>query len=118
MIYGTGEIARVVHAVNRELQKVSSDPAVSPPWAEAPDWQRASAIAGVEAIRDGEVTSPESSHKGWCAQKVADGWVYGETKDADARTHPCLVPYSELPSEQQLKDILFTAIVTAMIAVP
>jgi hypothetical protein len=47
------------------------------------------------------------------AEKVAAGWVYGEVKDPDAKppTHPCIVPFEELPPEQQFKDVLFKTIV-------
>jgi len=53
-------------------------------------------------------------HESWCDFKRADGWVFGEVKDAGAKTHPCLVPYAELPEEQKIKDHLFSAIVTAL----
>jgi hypothetical protein len=35
-------------------------------------------------------------------------------KDPDAKTHPCILPYHELPLEQRLKDSLFMAIVHAL----
>jgi hypothetical protein len=37
-------------------------------------------------------------------------------KNADATppTHPCLVPYAQLPAEQQRKDALFQAVVAAL----
>lgn len=47
-------------------------------------------------------------------EKVNDGWVYGEVKDADKKTHPCIVPYNELPEFQKKKDHLFIAIVKAL----
>jgi hypothetical protein len=31
-------------------------------------------------------------------------------KDPEAKTHPCLVPYDDLPEYQQLKDRVFLAI--------
>jgi hypothetical protein len=43
-----------------------------------------------------------------------EGWVYGETKDPVAKTHPCLVAYNDLPIEQQVKDHLFRAVVKAL----
>ena len=46
--------------------------------------------------------------------KVKDGWVYGEVKDTIAKTHPCLVPFEQLPEFQQKKDKLFRAIVNAL----
>ena len=48
------------------------------------------------------------------AQKVADGWTHGEVKDVEAKTHPCLVPFSALPVEQQAKDFIFRAVVHAL----
>lgn len=47
-------------------------------------------------------------------EKVDAGWVFGEIKDADAKTHPCIVPYDELPEFQKKKDHLFIAIVKAL----
>lgn len=34
------------------------------------------------------------------ANKIADGWKYGEAKDPEAKTHPCLVPFDKLPEFQ------------------
>ncbi|NJP27092.1 hypothetical protein FLW53_23405 [Microbispora sp. SCL1-1] len=106
------DVARICHEANRALQLATGDPAPSPAWDEAPEWQRASAIAGVEEARGG--ATPEELHEAWCEAKWATGWTYGEAKDDEAKTHPCLVPYADLPSEQRAKDELFRAIVTAL----
>lgn len=108
------QIAAVAHDANRRLQILQGDPAPSPEWLDAPDWQRESAIDGVQAAIDG--ATPRQLHESWCAFKVADGWTFGPVKDADAKTHPCLVDYDDLPSEQRLKDALFAAIVQALTA--
>lgn len=55
-----------------------------------------------------------SCHDNWKKDKIADGWVYGETKDTVLKTHPCIVEWWELPPEQQFKDRLFCAIVDAL----
>jgi DNA-binding transcriptional MerR regulator len=108
------DIARVVHAANRELQIVQGDPAPSPPWDEAPDYQVREAIAGVqEVLRNPELTA-EQSHELWCDRMRADGWTHGDVKDAERKTHPTLLPWGELPSEQRLKDRLFIAVVRAL----
>jgi hypothetical protein len=106
------DIARVCHEANRALQIVIGDPAPSPTWDDAPSWQRESAVAGVQKAIEGE--GPEQLHESWCVQKVDDGWVWGEVKDADTKTHPCLVDYAALPDDQRIKDHLFSAIVTAL----
>ena len=108
----TTAIARVCHEANRALQLLQADPAPSPAWDDAPEWQRESAAEGVEKAIDG--ATPEELHQSWVDFKVEDGWTFGATKDAGARTHPCLVPYAELPEEQRIKDRLFSAIVTAL----
>ncbi len=104
-------IARVCHEVNRAYCEGLGDYS-QPSWRDAPDWQRSSAIAGVEKALAG--ATPIELHESWCDHKRADGWVYGEVKDADKKTHPCLVPYGELPQSQRIKDYLFAAVVKAL----
>lgn len=104
-------IASVCHEANRAYCLTQGDTSQLP-WTDAPQWQRESAIVGVEKALEG--AGPEELHESWTAQKVADGWVYGDVKDADKKTHPCLVPYDQLPAAQQRKDALFGAIVSAL----
>ena len=83
-------------------------------WQAAPDWQRESAINGVRFHRENPDAGPEASHENWKREKDADGWTYGPEKRPDLKQHPCMVPFRELPYEQQLKDVLFRAIVHAL----
>lgn len=106
------DIARVCHEANRALQAIHGDPAPSPGWVDAPEWQRESAIEGVAAAKAG--ATPAEQHAAWCDSKRRDGWRHGPVKDAEAKTHHCLVPYAELPPEQQVKDHVFVAIVGAL----
>lgn len=103
-------IAKICHEANRAYCEETDDFSQTA-WEEAPDWQKNSAINGVEYHLKNEVT-PEQSHENWRKEKLADGWVYGEVKDAEAREHPCMVPFAELPEGQQVKDHLFSAIVS------
>lgn len=109
------EIAAVCHEVNRAYCAAIGDHS-QVPWDEAPEWQRQSAIAGVKAKVENPSMGPKAQHDGWLALKVSDGWVYGPVKDAEAKTHPCCVPYYELPADQKVKDALFGAIVTGLMA--
>ena len=43
-------------------------------------------------------------HEVWAAGRIADGWTYGEKRDDEAKTHPCLVPYEELPESEKEYD--------------
>lgn len=105
-------IARVIHEANRALQQALQDPAPSPSYDDAPDWQLLPLREGVSAALDG--VTPQELHEQWMGDKFANGWRYGPVKDAEAKTHPCLVPYDDLPTEQRAKNDLFLAIVGAL----
>jgi hypothetical protein len=104
------DIASICHETNRAYCVTQGDHS-QVAWDDAPDWQRKSAEMGVSVARQG--AGPEQLHESWLAQKAADGWVYGPVKDADKKTHPCCVPYNQLPDAQKRKDALFRAIVSA-----
>lgn len=106
-------IARVCHQVNRAYCESQGDHS-QPAWEDAPDWQRESAIKGVLHALGNPNAKPADSHESWLAEKQRDGWTYGPVKDPAARTHPCFVPYGELPAAQKSKDFIFLAIVRAM----
>ena len=100
------QIAQVAHEINRAYCASQGDTSQAA-WPDAPDWQRQSALAGVAMHLANPDATPEQSHESWLAQKTAEGWAYGEVKDADKKLHPCFVPYAELPSSQKAKDYLF-----------
>jgi hypothetical protein len=35
-------------------------------------------------------------HENWAQQRMSEGWTYGEIRDDEKKTTPCLVPYEEL----------------------
>lgn len=102
-------IAKQCHEANRAYCAALGDDS-QPAWDDAPDWQRSSAIAGVRAHLDSDLT-PAQSHESWMMQKTAEGWSWGPLKDPEHKQHPCMVPYDQLPQEQRAKDYIFRAIV-------
>lgn len=114
-MFTTEDVARVCHEANRAMQVACRDPRRSPPWDDATAWHRSSAYASIHAVVQG--ATPEEVHEAWMLEKAEQGWVYGDVKDEEAKTHPCLVPYGELPLEQRAKDAVFHAIVKALEAV-
>lgn len=104
-------IAELAHEINRAYCKAIGDDSQLL-WSEAPNWQRDSARTGVRAISEGKITRPRESHESWLAEKEREGWRYGETKNPQLKTHPCILPFDQLPLEQRVKDHLFFATVT------
>lgn len=111
------EIAKICHEANRAWCELNGDTS-QPSWEETPAWQRESAIAGVAFVRANPNAGDSAQHESWMAMKLADGWRYGPDKDTTLKTHPCLVPFEELPHEQQFKDKLFRSIVLASLRPP
>lgn len=105
-------IAALAHAINAAYCAAIGDDTQTD-WDNAPEWQKASAIAGVEMHLANPDATPEQSHESWLEQKLNEGWVYGEVKDTEAKVHPCCLPYDELPIEQKAKDYIFRATVHA-----
>lgn len=46
----------------------------------------------------------ENTHDVWAVGRIAQGWTYGEKRDDEKKTTPCLVPYSELPESEKEYD--------------
>lgn len=43
-------------------------------------------------------------HEVWAKSRIDQGWKYGEQRDDDKKTHPCLIPYDELPESEKDYD--------------
>jgi len=54
--------------------------------------------------------SPEELHGSWMQAYLSNGWVYGVKYDREKRTHPDLVPYSQLGQLERDKDAVFVAL--------
>lgn len=46
----------------------------------------------------------ENVHDVWAAGRIAEGWTYGEKKDAEKKTTPLLIPYDELSESEKDYD--------------
>lgn len=103
------EIAKLCHQVNKEYCSALGDHSQTN-WEDAPDWQKESALKGVNFHLDNDNTTPEDSHNSWLVEKKAAGWKYGVVKNEEKKEHPCFVPYVRLPDKQKAKDFIFKAI--------
>jgi hypothetical protein len=46
----------------------------------------------------------ENAHDLWAQQRLNDGWSYGSNRNDQAKQHPCLVSYDELPESEKRYD--------------
>ena len=62
---------------------------------------------GVELPEELEVLAEQMSknvHEVWSETRIQQGWTFGEQRNDELKTHPCLVPYEELPEEEKKYD--------------
>lgn len=103
-------IAQICHEANRAYCWSIGDKSQLP-WDQAPQWQKDSAINGVNFCLLNPDAPASANHDAWLQEKVADGWVYGPIKNPGSKEHPCIVPYDKLPENQKKKDSLFKELV-------
>jgi len=46
----------------------------------------------------------ENAHDLWARGRFSQGWTYGPRRDDQAKTHPGLLPYYELPDSEKEYD--------------
>jgi hypothetical protein len=113
-MYTNEQIAKVCHQANKAWCEANGDGSQQN-WDYAEQWQQESALKGVQFARENPTAGHDAQHNAWMADKIDNGWVCGELKDADKKTHPCIVPFENLPEFQQKKDALFSNIVKTLI---
>jgi len=62
---------------------------------------------GVELPRELEQLVEQMSknvHDVWAETRIQQGWTYGEQRNDELKTHPCLVPYEDLPESEKEYD--------------
>ena len=58
-----------------------------------------------------------NAHDVWSKKRMDDGWRHGPTRDDASKTHPCLVPYADLPeSERDYDRVMVAEVVRAAVA--
>lgn len=46
----------------------------------------------------------KNTHEVWSAGRFDEGWTYGPERNDQLKTHPCLVPYEQLPESEKDYD--------------
>ncbi len=60
-------------------------------------------------------TMARVEHIRWSWDKRLNGWIYGNIKDNEIKTHPGLIPYEELPESEKEKDRELVRLIPALL---
>lgn len=104
-------IAALTHAMCAAYMRSIGEDKGNVAWEDVPQAERQSFIANVELHLVNPNLTQEERHNNWLAAKEKDGWVYGEIKDAEKKTHPFIKPYAELSQVNRTTDVLFAEMV-------
>jgi hypothetical protein len=107
-------LAQMIHESNKVFCEALGDNSQDH-WSEAKGYNHESAMVGVRALFENPDMTPAQSHDAWMEAKKKDGWVYGEKKCWDKKTHPSMVPYEDLSAAERYKDHLVQSIVKGYI---
>ena len=103
-------VARMAHEMLRAWCELNGDRSLRR-WEDAPAWQRDSTRDTVRFFSDHPGADDGAMHEAWLDQKRRAGWTLGPVKDAERKRHPCMVPFDQLPAEQQFKDRLLRMVI-------
>lgn len=107
-------IAKVAYQANKAFSETNFD-FTHKDWDDISDEAKTSFVNGVIRVFEKPDITPEEIHENWKKEKVDNGWVYGEEKDIEKKTHPCISIYDNLPLFEKLKDKLFIDIVKVFV---
>lgn len=83
-------------------------PIVPEPWAKREDDFTAQFLKVIDRqCSIGWTDDAELLHQEWVEAYEKNGWIYGPVRDVEKRTHPDMVPFSELGKLEQDKDYVF-----------
>ncbi len=57
-----------------------------------------------ESLLDLTEQIAENVHDIWAEGRISQGWTYGEKRNDEMKTTPCLVPYGDLPESEKEYD--------------
>jgi len=82
-----------------------------PWWERDEDFRQRFCDKLTDILTGAEIPDPEKAHEEWVKEHKEKGWTYGPKLDLEAKTHPNMVPYDQLPAAERERDAVFLAIV-------
>lgn len=107
------KIAEAAHDINKVYCEAMGDKNKQA-WGEMTQESKNKLSSAVKSVADTSEMTPKACHDLWMQHKLADGWGLGFPLDAVNKTHPCLLPYCELPEYQRRKDELFISTIRGL----
>lgn len=105
------QIAQECHLKNDELMLANGEVPNSTSWHEMDDHMKDMNIKSVKKALLNPNLTAKDMHDEWMKNKIADGWRYGITKDADQKTHPLIIDFDKMNDIDKLKDQIFIDVV-------
>jgi len=100
-----------VYEATRLAGIAAKAPVIPASWEERDESSKAQYRKAVERqCSEQNTESPDELHESWMQSYIAMGWTYGPVYDPEQKTHPDLVPYSELDPTERNKDEIFMAL--------
>jgi hypothetical protein len=106
------DIAKVVH--NIQVVFCASIGETIPAWEDALEIMQTATKIGVRDLINNPNATGGFSHEQWMKNKLAEGYVWGVVRDHVKKTHPSLIPFEQLPHNEQVKDHLFVETVRSL----
>ena len=90
-----------VRTINELKVKAPASAPASAPVTYIPKPLDTSKIQLSEELNELAESISENVHEVWAAGRLADGWTFGPERNDKKKTHPCMVPYKELPESER-----------------
>lgn len=100
-------LAAMIHGVTSRIAR--PDGTVPKSWEGISQDSRDMAVRAVESIMAGDPLTAEAGHELWMRLKIEAGWTCGPFC-FENRTHPCIMPFDDLPISEKLKDQTWAAL--------
>lgn len=113
-------IAGIVNNLSAALAACIAEPDATqiPTWGEAgKDW-REFVMQEVDKKLANPDATPADQHAEWLARMLSEGWTYGEVRNPEAKHHPLVLPWEELPIAHRMKNTAIHALILELRNVP
>lgn len=109
MEYSPRKIAKIAHETIRSFNLMLGD--TDTLWKDEPEKVKRVYTKHVNFLIDHPDSDPRTVHELWRKYKHGEGWIFGEDKSREEKTHPCLVSYEDLHEIEKMKYYLFLTVV-------